>query len=335
MARVVLLSLLMAPAAAFNFSKAVVFGDSWMLRSALDGTRDTAWCHVLARKLGIPILPPFANHGATSTALLDLIENPLQVFRRTEREDPSLYGPDDLLLLHIGGNDLRPAISELWLYFFSRAIQDDVVFRYVRDLVQNLETAIDSMCRKPFRTFVVAEPPVTKYLPLIEDRVWDNNLEAVQQQIAAQYAEVFAADKWLAKGCRVIVFREGVHLDNLGDNEELYNYADDLHPDFEIHKRLGELLYEQLLNETDDAGQWRSAAADLPSLVFKPPEPANTSKQGQQKKPAKDERRRRRTKKVEEQVEETIGFGEVPQPVANLGEEEKEDIGIEEMPKEL
>lgn len=253
-----LLSLsLLSRADAHSFRKVVVFGDSWLLERTVEGFFRSAWSYVLADRLRIPIDPPFATFGTTSAELRRLVDpdNAASSAYHSRAKDSSSYGPNDLVLIHVGGNDAQPAIIAVWFAWWSDASQRATIRGYMREVVDNTAALVSTLCGNPFRSFVVSEPPFSRYLPIIKTMVTTNSLRRLKEETSQMYAETFGSVSWAKRGCSVIVFPEGLHLDDLGDHEGLTTYVDSLHPDGNIHRRLGELLHAQLTGGGGNEGE--------------------------------------------------------------------------------
>jgi hypothetical protein len=160
----------------------------------------------------------------------------------------TFYGPDDLVLVHVGGNDLQPCILTSWFAWWSDEAQREHARGYLRKLVQDLEDVVHTLCEEgPFRTLVISEPPFSKYLPLA-GLVSQASLQRLRQETLKIFSERFESGLWQARGCRVLVFHEFLHLDKMADAEGLKDYVDAMHPSESIHRRLGEILYTQIIN---------------------------------------------------------------------------------------
>lgn len=219
----------------------VVLGDSWMLRKAVGSQKsETAFSYVLAERLGVEIDPPFAAFGLTSLSL----KRRLPLWRK----DASVYGPNDLVLLHIGGNDIQPCIATCWFTSWSDEAQREHVRGYLRKVVENTINIIDSLCRRPFRMFVIAIPPFSRHVPLT-NMVTRLSLQRLREETEQIYMEEFSAGKWKEKGCHVWLFHEPQHLDQMYDEQCLGNFVDLMHPGEEIHHELGLRLHQELTQQ--------------------------------------------------------------------------------------
>jgi hypothetical protein len=224
-----------------QFRKVVPFGDSWFLENMVGGGHRKGWPFVVAEKLGIPSDAPIAKFGMTSDQLYPQVNKHVN----HHRSDPQYYGANDLPVIHIGGNDIQPAIVHTWFTAWDDAAQRKLIRSYLQPVVENTANMVQNMCGKPFQVVMVSEPPFSKYLPIIGSAVWSSNLEQLKEETTKMYKSEFQSSKY--KDCTVLIFEEGKHLDTLG-NEGLKKYVDNLHPDASIHHRLGEMAVDLLRN---------------------------------------------------------------------------------------
>lgn len=234
-------------------NKIVVFGDSWMLRRAVGGQSETAFSYVLAKQLDVEI-DTFADYGLTSAALSRIVATADSgILRRFSQPwkpwqiDAVRHGPHDLVLLHIGGNDIQPCVLTCWFVWWSDYAQREHVRGYLREIVRNIGNIVESLCKKGFRHFVIAMPPFSRHVPLT-NMVTTKSLQRLREETERIFTEEFAANKWQDKGCQVCLFNEPQHLDLIHDEKGLgqEHYVDMMHPKAQIHHQLGLRLYHQL-----------------------------------------------------------------------------------------
>merc|ERR1712151_1145542 len=102
------------------------------------------------------------------------------------------YLPDDMVLVHVGGNDMQPCIVTSWFVWWSDAAQRAHARSYLNQIVDNVAKFVNSLCGKPFKLFVIAEPPFSKYLPLAK-LVSQTSLQRLREETEKMYAQEFAS----------------------------------------------------------------------------------------------------------------------------------------------
>ena len=228
------------------------------LRLQLEGGQSQrAFSYVLAKRLNASIGSPFAGFGYTTEDIIKQLPAWLQrghtgnLRQNSPASQTSApWRADDLVLLHIGGNDIKPCVLTCWFNWWDDDSQREHARSYLRPIVKNIGIIVDTLCGKPFNKIVIAVPPFSKHVPLTI-YVTENSLLQLREETERIYRESLgkSTDTWRKNGCEVLLFDEPRELDVMYEEMGLGQacYVDLMHPGAEFHHELGLRMYRQVV----------------------------------------------------------------------------------------